>query len=493
MADPGSVVHQGREGTGAATIFQPSVNPLTLLAQDRASRARNEANSEKLKQQQRVADQKELERFYSNIDKPSQFQLQKSVEERDNIRKKGIQTAISDPTASIGQMKVNSMKDISEYNRRNARRNEIQNVIKNNLALSKQNDLDDDFVNLQHTWLMKKDVDESDPAAVAGIIDHPRAFKANEGIVDTAQDIKNQLLTSTDGQVKASDYGFEFDNNLQKYRFKVYPTGPRKGEIVDEVVEYVLDNDKISDRLRWDIAAEEVMGGNFNLEDLSPEQLQEIDDRFEQIQFSNDPSVIFPLYDKVRSSLDQMQTSEIRNKKNFKAFSSSERSKKQDIPLRRVTVQNIMNAVTSGGDVNDIGAKAVQELVGGKVGSYPITSAEVGSDRGDHSFITEKDKNAYQQRLEHAFGDNPELLSYLKKAYPLVGKPALKFKVRTTTIEGLPQETTVYVDLSKKGVDRELNTILNSVQGNNKIPNEELFEDENTPGYLDEDDGYLDE
>jgi hypothetical protein len=481
--DPGSEVYLGREGTGAAGVFQSPINVVGTLVQERRAKKKAENDAAVLAQKQDAKDRTDLDKFYANIDKPGIFQREMAIMERDKIKQKGDQLFM-DPSMTIQKGRSTLFNDISEYNRRNARRSEIENAMKHNFALSKDegSNIDTKFVEAIQKSYMNRDVDDMSAEDVAGITNHPRAYNAPLAITDIANDVKNQFLSQTDGDVRAGDFGLEWDQRTKKTRFLTYPSGPRAGQIQDNVVKNVLEQDpNISRRLRWDIAAEQVLGQkDVDIDKLSPEQINAVNERYDQIEFSNDPSVVLPIYDKVRKSLERLQQTETKDDLNFRGYSSAAATKKKNIPLRRTVIEEITSIFDSGRPSEE-GLNAMQNLVGGKLAGYNVQDVEaLLKGAKDEEYGTEYLKR-YDKDIREKFP--AEIAETIIKYSPRAkGKKTLRLRLRTGTEYGTPLEFPIDLDLTKPGVNRALNTILNTVPGAPKIGNEELYETE--PDYL---------
>lgn len=486
-ADPGSQVYQGREGTGEATIYQPSVNALGTLVQERAARRKQAADQQKLDLAQQEKRQKYIDdQINTNFGKYGWFQQEDRVKEIEKVKNDSTEFSFQNPYAGMGELSGKFRAQKENVNRRIARGNEYEKVIEaNTKAANEDNMLDGDFIHAYQSKLISekgsdgsygnRDIDNIDGNKIRNIVSHPRAYKANEGIVDIANDIKNQVLTSNDSKVRATDFGLEFDENLKKYRFKV----DKNGQIADNIVTYVLEQDsRVGDRIRWDIAKEQTVG-NKNIKYLTEEELDAIDKNFEQIQYRNDPSIVFAERDKVRDVLNQLQQTEVRHNLQVRTPSGDGGyGENSPVNVRLERINNVRNVFDNGISPSKEGTDAVAGMVGGKFGTYPIMEARpVLYNKDNQATITPEE---YAAHVKEKFKDNPTLRDEILKSAPdsfgrVGSKKVVELTVRTATKEGDPATEKFYIDLDKPEADELLNSVYETVPGSEPISNEQLY------------------
>lgn len=486
MPDPGSLVYQGREGTGAATIYNPDRNVARIVAQQNANR-KNAIAQQKNDLAAQDRRQKQLnEMIESNYGKPGWFQQEDSVNEIEGIKKNSIEHSYQNPQSSISELAYKFSNDKAETNRRIAKRNELQKTIElNNAAIKEDELLDGDWVSAYQTKLIseKKDdgtygnrnVDQIDKGRLQTATSHPRAYNYAKGVTDVVSDVKNQMIQSSDGPVTPGKYGFEYDDVQKKYRFKV----DSKGQISDDLVKYVLEsNDRVGDRIRWDIAKEEIVGSK-NEKYLTPEEIDAIDKKYEDIQFKNDPSIVLKERAKVRESLNQLQQTESRHDLSFTKYSEGDGyGENNPVDVRLERINNIRNVFNDGITPNKTGVDAIAGLAGGKFGTYSIMSAEPVL--YNESNKKEINPTQYKKDVDRIFKDNIALRDAVAASAPdnfdkVGSKKTLKLQVRTATTEGTPTTETLYIDLSKPESVELINSIYESIPGNEKVSNEKLY------------------
>lgn len=487
MPDPGSLVYQGREGTGAATIYNPQRNVAMIVAQQNAQR-KNAIAQQKNELAAQDRRQKQVnEMIESNYGKPGWFQQEDSVSEIEGIKKNSIEHSYQNPQSSIGELAYKFANDKAETNRKIAKRNEFQKTIELNNAAIKENDLlDGDWVSSYQTKLIseKKDdgtygnrnIDQINKDRLQNATSHPASFNYSKGITDVVSDIKSQMVSSKDGEVNPGQYGFEYDQNQKKYRFKLDPNG----KISDDLVKYTLEqNEGIGDGIRWDIAKEELGLGDKSKKYLTLDEIDAIDKKFEEIQYKNDPSIVLKERAKVREALNQLQQTESRHDLSFTKYSEGDgygENNPADVRLERIN--NVRNVFNEGINPTKAGTDAIAGLAGGKFGTYSIMSAEPVLYNKDNS--AEITPAQYKADIDRIFKDNVGLRDAVAKSAPdsfgkVGSKPTLKMNVRTTTTEGQPVTETLYIDLSKPESVELINSIYESIPGNEKVSNEKLY------------------
>lgn len=306
---------QGAIGNGAgyAQILQGNKGLDVLLRrqQQNAANARWQMQLGLQLEKERAARDREL--FKGDFSKPGIYQQENSINEINSVRDLTRNYALHNPHASVGQIQEAVSQQRNNVERRVAKRNEMQPVLKEYQAnvLKDPNKYDKEALNLIHDKVLynvnpetgkidHKDIDQIDPEQVQGILQHPSVHNAHALIVDTVAPIKKQLEMSDPAQTVNTGIGLLKEAHTNRVRFVKEDGTPG---ISDHLINYVLEaNPNIENKFFWDVAQDRVKkaGGN-------PKDIDTVGKVYDTIRNSNDPSTLNEIKEKTRQSLDQLQ------------------------------------------------------------------------------------------------------------------------------------------------------------------------------------------
>lgn len=381
MADPGSSVYLGREGTGEATIYQPSINPLGALVQERRAQRRDAI----LQQRAQQRDDLEFERWFnSSIDRPYPiFQRENFVKEFNTIKDKSIQLRIDGSPDRRSEI----FEGISSLNERMARAKSVDDFtkdIKSKLRSDREHLYNEKFVKERLNELWKKDISEINPENdVGGVLEHPAAFNYDVSIGKAVKNIDDQLITMTPGQIQNSPLG--------QYRI-VTKNGLRFRDINDpNTIDYILrqNPEQIHFPIRYRVAKADF----YNLDVLDPNldllpNTNELDKFFEDNYRYKSPNESPDLMNNVRkvvsATLKELQREEdIQQVRTEGMFSKGEggridskvATKDDYMFIHNNIIAPTLNPIDSDGKFTDEAYTAVTSYIGGLVGNSRIEDA----------------------------------------------------------------------------------------------------------------------
>lgn len=381
MASAGEVAYDGRIGSGEAQIFNERIHPLLLFdAQQEARKNRNDLDQAKLQQQQQQKRNTEVQKYIDdNVGTPGWFQQEKSVSELNDVKSRSQKYAFDNPNIDVNGLASQFGEEKGNAQRRIAKRNEIQKEIEQiRQDNNPKSTLDNNWVNIQTAKVYDRDIDEINRGEVVGIKNHPRAYDADKGIISAVDNLKNQYNYTGTGEPQDIGFGMVIDGFSKKVRFKT----DAKGNITDETVDFVLDNDPaVSQRIRWDMARKRA-----GVEDdayATPEEMNRINQEYNKIKFSDDPVVVANVRGNVRKTLNQLQQVQYIDRKKIQNYPASKGNEvtSEDRNNRMIKINAIKNAFGPNGDRDTPNPKALNylgELKGiAKYQGMPVTDIKV--------------------------------------------------------------------------------------------------------------------
>lgn len=336
----------------------------------------------------------------------------------------------------------------------------------------------------------------------------PAIYDRNALVANSVSDIKDQFRNVTPGDIQSSQLGLFMEIKENKMRFKDMDKTMdfllRGDDVTDIGIQQKINGGLISDRIRYDIAAQEVSKSGGDAQDVT-----QVMDRFKQIQY--DPKYAPQVRKELKSVLDQFNQEErdvdVQSMGKFKQESMNEGLKKNRLMLRDQNLKNILNPYSDPGSSKPKAESqaAISRILGGDFGGGKVTQA--GFEKGQYTTSPDWTKKISEE-LNQALSDNSEdskkqLQQTLREAKNhLVSKTGnkIKFNIKTGTIYGQPEETSgLTIDLSDPNAEAIVNALMNKNAGEANIPLDDVnfYRNQGKQTYLDDDDetpddGYLD-
>lgn len=465
MATAGEVNYGGNIGQGEAQVFQERLHPLLqFAAQNEARKARTEADQEKLRQQQQQKRNADIQKYIDdNMGTPGWFQQENTVNELNNVRSGAQKFAMENPHADVNMVAAQFGEEKRDALRRLAKRNEVQKEIEQiRQDNNPKSTLDNNWVNVQANKVYDRDIDEVNRGEVVGLKNHPRAYDADKGIIKSVEDLKNQYNYTGVGEPQDIGFGMMIDGWSKKVRFKT----DAKGRIVDETVDFVLDNNpEISQRIRWDVARKRARVQDDNY--ASPDEMAKITNEYNKIKFSDDPLVVAQVRGQVRNTLNQLQQVQyIDRKKIQNKPGAAGQVTQDDINDRLAKIETVTGAFgpDNSRQVPSTAAKTyLSELQGvGRFNGLPLTKIEL------------KEAPIRTGGVGGAIAGPPKLIIYVKTG---VNEDLFNSTVDEFGVKKIGNDR-IEVDLNSPEAKRVLNNIWNSTNPTTKekeIPASNLF------------------
>lgn len=290
-------------GAGEAQILQGNKGLDVLLRrqQQRQANARWQMQLGLQVDKQREARDREL--MKNDYTKPGVYQQENSINEINELRDLTRNYALNNPNSSVAEINEAVSKKRKNVERRVAKRNEMQPVLKEYQAAIQKDPkiydkealktLHDNVlydVNPETGKVSHKDIDQIEPEHVQGILQHPSAYNAVPLITDMVGPIKAQMTYAPTGTVINTPFGQIEKSETQGVRFKN----------LEETTNYVIHSDpRIENKLYWDVAKDQLKAAG------QPESLQAVQEVYDKIR--NDPKFNSLVYAKAEPILNQLQ------------------------------------------------------------------------------------------------------------------------------------------------------------------------------------------
>lgn len=482
----------------APTVLRDdSINPLSVLLGQQRQRQQQAYNQQRLNQQANLAREKGFTQLMeTDLTKPGSFQREESIKEENDFRKKISDIYFKNPNKNPNEVRYETQNDRGEVERRRAKRMEVGDTIKNITEIARKDKNIDptalaNVVMREHTnfdvksgKLTPKEIDEIDKEKIAQSVEHPSVYKADNAIIDLANNLKGGISAGTISPEFATALGTARQGIFGKMKF--YQTDadgqPLLGKdglpipgVSQNLIEYVKEsNPKVENKFLWDIAKQqhEAAGGN-------PDDLQAIDKLYENIAHDPDQKAKFqPQVDqRIKEALGVHQKLEHNVKiQNQTKFSEGQRKEPQEVDYeaRSKKLHALTNPYGAGNketspDKNS--SEAAGELIGEKYGNFPITDANYVKGNKSVNFLEYIDD--VNKAMEEAKGDE-ELMAFIKEEGDKLRSTGpqnnlLVLRVQTAKTsssnmdqgEGKPITVPVVLDLSKPESKTILHGILN--------------------------------
>lgn len=336
----------------------------------------------------------------------------------------------------------------------------------------------------------------------------PAIYDENALVASSVKGIKDQFRQTSPGEIQSSPLGLFMEIKENKMRFKDLDKTIdfilRGDDVTDIGIQQKVNGGLISDRLRYDIARDQVssQGGD-------PEDVSQVMAQFRKVQY--DPKYAPQVRKRLRGILEQFNQEErdvhIQSMGKFKQTSLSEDIKENRLMMRDQNLKNMLNPFESASATKPKAEaqKAISRILGGDFGGGRITEAKY--EKGNVAISPEWMRKIGEQ-LNAVLSSNNEadkkvLQQTIREANNhLVQKSGnkIKFSIKTGTIFGQPEEISgLTIDLSDPNAEAIVNALMNKNAGESNIPLDDVyfFRNKGKKTYLDEDDdgsgGFLDE
>lgn len=446
----GEGVYRGFEGTGEAQILGGN-QPLQYGMLFRKQKA--EAEERKWRRDIELRKLRASEYDEPEFIDPGKFQLTQSVSEMEGFRTLGKQVYFDNQHLNRGEFDIMFFPAKERINERLTKRKDVGEIFVENKAIAEKNNLDYLWIKKQQEKYRDTDIDEIPLGFLRGLPNHARAVDLEAEVVDSIEKIKDQVQTTTFGGPVDTGLGIVVYGTDRKVRFQTN----EQGQIHDDVVSEILNNDKIDQRIRWDIA--ESMA-----EDA--EDLNQVNDIFDRIRFSDEPAIRVAVRNAVRDRLNKYQQIEERSRpyRMGQYPSGREKFSPEELDVRDRTIRSIQNIWGPVGEQDkptQQGLYALGNLVGGKLGGYSIIGAVPLRGKGK---VWPKEKvDELNQAIEAGEVQTERRLLEEKEDFQEATKNRIELTLRTTTIDGDIETRKIPIDLGDPGSYALINNILNTV------------------------------
>lgn len=347
----------------------------------------------------------------------------------------------------------------------------------------------------------------------------PGIYDLNAIVADSVTDIKDQYRKVSLGGIKTSPLGLFMEVQDNKMRFKDIDKTMdfllRGDDITDIGLQQKINGGLISDRIRYDIARNEVASNGGD-----PQDVTQVMSRFKEIQY--DPKYQPEVRKELRSILDQFNQEErdtkVQSMGKFHQESTTEELKKNRIMKRAENLNNILHPFDDKGNIRREAQENLPRILGGDFGGGKITKAAY--EKGQYTTSkewTQKISNDLNTYLSSPTDENKKQIQQTLQDSKnhLIQKTShnIKLAIKTGTIFGQPEGvsgisdmkaqtdiTDVNLDLSDPGVRSIVNALMNKNAGEAKVLLDDvdyMQKGDAKPSYLDDDnaqqDGFLDE
>lgn len=382
MKDPGSTVFLGREGTGAATIYRPSINPLAALLQERRLQRANELAQRRLQQRDDIEFQKWIQSSFDN--KYPIFQKPYFAEEYQKLRKFGNTVYNNRNQESIGRL----FDEISRFNERKAKAQSIDEFKKQNDAIAAKDDaFNNDFLKSQYRKLWSKPIDDIDPVNDIGeLINHPMAYLPEVGIGKVINKIDEQVIAQDVGKLRNSELGQYRIVTKQGARFGYYDDrGNPVAGITNNLIDHVLRSDPRAHQTFRYLAAKadhygvDVLDPILRTLDDTPEILAKYQESYRFKTPSESPELMQRVRKQARAMLEQYQKqTEIDQVQTQGMFTESSRNMATTDDYKYLNdhiIEPTLNPVNKKGEITVGAQNAVTAYIGGFLGGSRVENA----------------------------------------------------------------------------------------------------------------------
>jgi len=350
-------VYRGREGSGEAQVFQGNAGLAQLLRNQQYQQQQQMSQQRMAYQMQQQRNQRDNQLMKSDFSKPGTFQQEQSMKEIGDVETMTQKFAKENPYASRMDIASAVQDQKNQVQANIARRTEIQDKLKGHQAILKKDfkRFDPEAVSLLHDYVLSdidhkngklspKNVQNIDPSAVESMLNHPSAINAHTAIVDAVAPIKQQLEMSEAGKDINTGLGIMKEGATNKIRF-VQDDG--KPGISKKLIAHVLDtNPAIEDKFFWEIAQNNVKASGGD-----PRDLDVVQEKYDYIRHTDDPSFLKQVYDKTKLDLEQLQrVSSVNKYTNIGKFSETQKAAptEDDYKITRDQVNSISNSFAKG-------------------------------------------------------------------------------------------------------------------------------------------------
>lgn len=328
----------------------------------------------------------------------------------------------------------------------------------------------------------------------------PAIYDLNSLVADSVSNIKDQFRGTDIGEIQKSPLGLFMEITDNKVRFKDIDATMdfllRGDDITDLGVSQKVNGGVISDRIRWDIAKDEVARSGADANDPYT-----VMDRFKEIQY--DKKYAPTVREKLRGILDQLNQEErdvkVQSMGRFKQTSGREQDYERSKMKREEVLMNLTNPFGRGNNLTaptpesqrELGRLRNTDFAGGK-----ITDARF--EKGSYVYTPEDYKKINEILISSFSGKagTPEAYKQFsnaikeaeKRKIPSKGNQ-IKFTAKTGTIFGQPETLPdIPLDLNNPDAMTILNGMLNTNPNERKIYFDDLFQNKETDiGLIDED------
>jgi hypothetical protein len=353
---------------------------------------------------------------------------------------------------------------------------------------------------IMNQTIAKDDPNQVDTELLQNIEQVPAIYDLNGLVSDSVSEVKNQYRTSEPGALQTSPLGQFIEITDHKLRFKD----------IDKTMDYILRGDDvtenginqkinggvISDRIRYDIARQEVAdkGGD-------PNDVSQVMSRFKEIQY--DSKYAPKVRENLKGILNQLNQEErdvkVQSMGRFKQPSAKEQDYQNSKTRREEALDALVAPFGKSGELSAPSKKSSESLgklrggdfLGGKV-------IDAKFEKGGYVLSPE-----YTKRIRDAFG-TPEGYQLIQEAknhrVPVKANGnKILFTTKTGTMFGAPEtQVDIPLDLSNPDAKDVLNAMMNQNAGERKVIYDDLYQkNSKSPQYLDDDDeeegGFLDD
>lgn len=487
---------------GQAIVLDNPRDPVSIYMSGEQRKAQNAYRQQQLGMTRQRQDNSQIKDLLSyKYDKPEDKFLQWGQNEVNLANKEVFDILQNNPDADPSMLAPQIRQAQGNRQKRLYKGTEVISLFKEKQqSIGSLKNIDKDMA----TAILNQTIDKSDPHDVdtellQNIEQVPAIYDLNGLVADSVSTVKDQYKNTDVGQLQSSPLGQFIEVTDHKMRFKdINKTIDyilRGEDVSSEGINQKINGGIISDRIRYNIAQEEIAknGGD-------PNDVNQVMPQFKKIQY--DKSYSPQVRAQLKTILDQHQQEDrdvnVQSMGKFKKPSAQE----QDYTNAKSTREEDLNAMTSpfgaNGQLAEPAPKAQQaigKLRGADFAGGKVTDAKY--ERGGYALSP-----ADAERLNAAWG-NPEeankvLREAVKRLVPVKGNAnKVKFTIKTGTMFGAPEtQVDVPLDLSDPQAKVLMNSMMNQNPGNRKVYYEDLYKkDASAPQFLDDDDeeGFLDD
>lgn len=493
---------------GQAVVLDNPRDPMGILLTQQRGQQQNAIRQQQLALQQRKASDAEMNKTLAfKYEDPGERFRSWGQDAINKANQDVLGIYQNNPNADQASLKSNIMAVQGRTQKDLNYSKEINNIYNEKIqTLGQIKNIDREAaMGIMNSTIAKNSPYEVDRGILENIEQVPKIYDLNSMVAGGVADIKNQFRKTSPGEIQSSPLGLFMEITDNKMRFKD----------IDKTIDYVLRGDDvtdiginqkmngglISDRIRWDIAEQEVAqkGGN-------PNDISQVMDRFKNIQY--DPKYAPKVREELRGILEQLNQEDrdvkVQSMGKFKQQSFGDGLKENRLMLRDQNLKNLLNPFDANGTTPKKESQAaISRLLGGEFAGGKITGAkyEKGNMTTDPAWVN-KIGVLLNRTMAGDENAGAELQQAIKEAKNhQIQRPGNKIRltVKTGTLFGQPETLNdLPLDLTDPNAEAIINALMNSNKGEANIPLDDVnfFRNKGKQTYLDEDsdgDGFLDD